>query len=68
LKDKPTTEARRHREDREKQTLPLIHGKPGQVNTEDTDLNGGIGKILPHAVGEVYANQSQTSEVHANQG
>jgi hypothetical protein len=44
--------------------LPLIH-------TEDTDLNGEIGKILPQSVGsggEVYANRSQNTEVQANLG
>jgi len=45
----------------EEQNLPLI-------NTEDTDLSGAVGKILPQAVSEVYANRSQTAEVHANLG
>lgn len=46
------------------QNLPLS-------NTEDTDVSGGTGKILPQAVGgslEGYANRGQTSEVHANLG
>ena len=48
----------------EKQNLPLM-------NTENNDLNGGIGKILPQSVGsgaEVYANRDQNSEMHANLG
>ncbi len=45
----------------EEKTLP-------RINTDNTDLNGGIGKILPGSVGEVYANRSQTSEVQANLG
>ena len=45
----------------QEQTSPLI-------NTEGSDLRGGIGKMLPQPVGEVYANQSQTSEIHANLG
>jgi hypothetical protein len=44
----------------ERQNVPLI-------NTEDTDREG-VGKILTQSVGEVYANRSQTSEVHANLG
>jgi hypothetical protein len=43
------------------QTLPLI-------NTDETDQDGEAGKMLPQSVGEVYANRSQTSEVHANLG
>jgi hypothetical protein len=42
-----------------------------RMNTEDNDLNGGIGKILPQSVGsgaEVYANRGQNGEVQANLG
>jgi len=42
-----------------------------RMNTDETDLSGGIGKILPQSTGsspEVYANRGQTSEVHANLG
>lgn len=45
----------------EKQNLPLM-------NTDDTHLNGEIGKILPQPVSELYANPSQTSELRANLG
>jgi hypothetical protein len=46
----------------EAKNLPLI-------NTEDTDRDEAIAKMLPQSVGgEVYANRSQTSEVHANLG
>jgi hypothetical protein len=40
-----------------------------RINTDETDKDGGLGKILPQSVGgEVYANRGQTSEVHANLG
>jgi hypothetical protein len=40
-----------------------------RINTDETDKDGGLGKILPQPVGgEVYANRGQTSEVHANLG
>jgi hypothetical protein len=59
--------------------LPLIHTentdlRTGEqalprINTDETDKDGGLGKILPQPVGgEVYANRGQTSEVHANLG
>ena len=38
------------------------------INTDDTDLSGGMGKILPRPVSEPYANQGQTAEVHADLG
>jgi hypothetical protein len=59
------------------QGLPRIHGEPGQVDadergleeqnlplihTEGTDLNGGIGKMVPQSVGEVYANRGPSAE------
>ena len=61
---KSKTEGRLNEDECEskEQTLPLI-------NTDNTDLSGEVGKILPQPVGaEVYANQGQTSEVHANLG
>jgi hypothetical protein len=45
----------------QEQTSPLIH-------TEGTDLSGGIGKMAPQSVGEVYANRGPSAEVHANLG
>jgi hypothetical protein len=47
-------------ERRLEEKLPLI-------NTDDTDLSGDVGRILPQPT-EVYANQGQISEVHANLG
>jgi hypothetical protein len=43
------TETRKNSSDREGKTLPLIHGKPGQVNADNTDKNRNIGhgKINP---------------------
>jgi hypothetical protein len=38
--------------DQEEKTLPRIHGKPGQVNTDDTDQEGRGGRILPQSAGE----------------
>jgi hypothetical protein len=38
------------------------------MNTNDTDKDGELGKMLPQSVGEVYANRDQNSEVHANLG
>ncbi|HEY2912809.1 MAG TPA: hypothetical protein VGK21_05580, partial [Candidatus Angelobacter sp.] len=64
----------------EKQDLPLIHSEDTdlkteektslQISTDDTDLNGEIGKRLPESAGspEVYANRGQTSEIRANLG
>jgi hypothetical protein len=43
------------------QTLP-------RMNTNETDKDGELGKMLPQSVGEVYANRDQNSEVHANLG
>ena len=39
-----------------------------RMNTNDTDKDGELGKMLPQSVGEVYANRDQNSEVHANLG
>ncbi|HEY1526405.1 MAG TPA: hypothetical protein VGH51_09235 [Candidatus Angelobacter sp.] len=39
------------------------------INTENTDPDEGLGKMLPQpAGGEVYANRGVNSEVHANLG
>jgi hypothetical protein len=39
-----------------------------RMNTDQTNLSGGIGKIFPQTVSEVYANRSPGAEVHANLG
>ncbi len=39
-----------------------------RINTDQTDQGGELGKMLPQAVGEVYANRSENAEVHANLG
>jgi hypothetical protein len=44
----------------EEQTLP-------RMNTDVTDQDGGLGKMLPQST-EVYANRSSSSETHANLG
>ena len=59
-------------------TLPLMNTddadlKTGErtsprINMDETDLSGGMGKILPQTVSEVYANRSEKAEVHANLG
>jgi hypothetical protein len=72
-------EARKRIEKVRKQGLPRIDADERgseektslRINTDETDLSGGIGKILPQSVGsspEVYANRGQNAEVHANLG
>ena len=40
-----------------------------RINTDETDKDGELGKMLPQSVGgEVYANRDQNAEVHANLG
>ncbi|HLK06789.1 MAG TPA: hypothetical protein VKV30_02555, partial [Candidatus Angelobacter sp.] len=42
-----------------------------RIDADETDLSGGMGKILPQSTGggpEIYANRGQTSEVQANLG
>jgi hypothetical protein len=71
-------EARKRIEKVRKQGLPRIDADERgsektspRINTDETDLSGGMGKILPQSVGsspEVYANRSENTEVHANLG
>ncbi len=75
---KERMEARKRIEEIRKQGLPRIDADERgpektspRINTDETDLSGGIGKILPQSTGggpEVYANRGQTSEVQANLG
>ena len=64
-----------------KQNLPLMNTEDSDLktgektslrnNTDETEQDGGLGKILPQSAGsssEVYANRGQNSEVHANLG
>jgi len=61
-----------------KQNLPVISTedtdrRPGEqtlprMNTNETDKDGELGKMLPQSVGEVYANRGEIAEVHANLG
>jgi hypothetical protein len=70
--------ARKRIEEIRKQGLPRIDADERgsektspRINTDETDLSGGIGKILPQSTGsspEVYANRSENAEVHANLG
>ena len=70
--------ARKRIEEIRKQGLPRIDADERgsektspRIDTDETDLSGGMGKILPQSTGgdpEVYANRGQTSEVQANLG
>jgi len=75
---KERMEARKRIEEIRKQGLPRMDADERgpektspRIDTDETDLSGGVGKILPQSVGggtEVYANRGQTSEVQANLG
>ena len=65
--------ARKRIEEIRKQGLPRIDADERgsektspRINTDQTDQDGELGKMLPQAVGEVYANRGQTAEVQAN--
>jgi hypothetical protein len=62
----------------ERQGLPLMSTedtdlKTGEQtlprnNTNETDQDGELGKMLPQPVGEIYANRGEIAEVQANLG
>jgi hypothetical protein len=57
-----------HRKEMEKRKrIEKVKTLP-RINTDETDQDGELEKMLPQSVGEVYANRDPSAEVHANLG